>query len=376
MSILKTSVSIFSVALAIAFPAEAGRHCGWPAISHDAGASSAHSSSRDLKTSYCFKDLGTLPGDDYSYATAINDRGQVVGQSGNSQTQNEHAFIYSQANLLMIPPLSGDNAIAVTDINESAYVVGNSVDTRNFTGNNPLIYRNGLTNPIDGIHDAIPYAINNFSTIVGGQQGFGGFVTRNGKVTYLESNTIAYDVNNGGDVVGMTADEKAFIYRHGKLIEIGTVHPEDRQSAAYGVNDRSEVVGYSAQESIDDGQAFFYRKRTGMVGLGRLKDNDAYSVAVGVNDCGHVVGFSGSNFNFYDIAGLSAFIFANGRMTDLNAVAATPSGVTITAASQINNRGQIVGRGSINGRLHALLLTPKHDRQRCGEPDDEEWSLR
>jgi probable HAF family extracellular repeat protein len=190
-------------------------------------------------------------------------------------------------------------------------------------------------------------------------------------VTYVGNNTIAYDVNNKGDAVGMV-DQKAFIYRQGKLIEIGTVRPEDRQSAAYGVNDRSDVVGYSAQESINDGQAFLYRERTGVVGLGRLKDTDAYSVAVSVNDCGHVVGFSGSNVNFYAVTGLSAFIFANGRMTDLNAVALNASGVKMTAASGINDRGQIVGRGLNDGRLHAFVLTPKHDRQRCGESDDEE----
>jgi hypothetical protein len=58
-----------------------------------------------------------------------------------------------------IPPLSGDDAIAVTDINDSAYVVGNSANTQSFTGNNPLIYTNGATTQVPGIQDAIPYAI-------------------------------------------------------------------------------------------------------------------------------------------------------------------------------------------------------------------------
>ncbi|PHM06141.1 hypothetical protein [Nostoc sp. 'Peltigera malacea cyanobiont' DB3992] len=30
----------------------------------------------------------------------------------------------------------------------------------------------------------------------------------------------------------------------------------------------------------------------------------------------------------------------------------------MTAASAINNNGQIVGRGAVNGELHAFLLTP------------------
>jgi probable HAF family extracellular repeat protein len=370
---------VFFVALAVTAPmrTEAGRTCNLPAALWHADEATSNSTSHHHKPAYCFRDLGTLPGDDESYATSINDRGEVVGASRYSKTQVDHAFLYRKGKLLRIPPLPGDDSIAVTDINNAGEVVGNSVNTEHFTSNNPLRYKNGMTLPISGIRDAIPYAINDFGAIVGGEQGFGGFIVRNGRITYLGKNTVAYNVNNRGKVVGITANLKAFVYSDGKLTELGTLIPGDRYSDAAGVNERGEVVGTSG---TSHGQAYLYRERTGMVGLGRLKDTDAYSVALAINDCGHVVGLSGSNVNFYDLAGLSAFIFASGQMTDLNAVASTPSGSTLTAASAINNRGQIVGRGSIGGQLHAFLLTPRpgeaggrdnDDGSRCSDGGDD-----
>jgi probable HAF family extracellular repeat protein len=48
-------------------------------------------------------------------------------------------------------------------------------------------------------------------------------------------------------------------------------------------------------------------------------------------------------------------------MVDLNDLIARDSGWLLLEATQINNRGEVVGTGSINGENHAFLLTPEND---------------
>ena len=45
-------------------------------------------------------------------------------------------------------------------------------------------------------------------------------------------------------------------------------------------------------------------------------------------------------------------------MRDLNATLPADSGWTLEKAKAINNRGQIIGSGTLNGQAHMFLLTP------------------
>jgi probable HAF family extracellular repeat protein len=103
-----------------------------------------------------------------------------------------------------------------------------------------------------------------------------------------------------------------------------------------------------------------------MVGLGTLKYNDLYSVATDINEFSVVVGFSGENPNFYATAGLRAFIYADGQMRDLNTLLSSPVDMTLTSATAINDRGEIVGRGTRHDRLHAFVLRPRQENE-CRE---------
>jgi probable HAF family extracellular repeat protein len=56
-----------------------------------------------------------------------------------------------------------------------------------------------------------------------------------------------------------------------------------------------------------------------------------------------------------------AFIYADGAVSDLNDLIPPDSGVTLEAATAINNAGQIVGytfTGGVDPKPHAFLLTP------------------
>ncbi|MEH2357151.1 DUF3466 family protein [Nostoc sp.] len=304
---------------------------------------------------YSVTDLGNLAGEAYSYATDINDSGEVaINTLGRS-------FLYSNGSLKTISPLPGDNQLAVTGINNLGQVVGNSGNSNNFTGNNPFLYTNGLTQPLP-IQDAIPYAINNRTQVVGGASGLGPFLYGDGVATSIGTpGTVAYGLNNLGQAVGILNSGRAFLYENGQTTNLGTL-PSDTYSQANDVNDSGQVVGSSGLTGVNDSRAFVYTSSTGLQDLGRLRPTDLFSTGLGINNLGQVVGFSGTNNNFFaaDGNGLRAFLYSDKTLYDLNNLIAPSSegGFTLTAASAINNNGQIVGRGAVNGELHAFLLTP------------------
>ena len=304
---------------------------------------------------YSVTDLGALTGQAFSYATGINDSGEVAI---NSLT---NSFFYSNGLLKKISPLPGDNQLGVTGINNLGQVVGNSVGRNNFTGNNPFLYSNGITQPLS-IQNAIPYAINDRTQIVGGASGLGPFLYSDGIATSIGTpGNVAYSLNNLGQVVGILNSNTAFLYENGQTTNLGTL-PDDAYSVANDINDSGQVVGGSGLIGVDDGRAFLYSSSTGLQDLGTLRPTDLFSLAVGINNLGQVVGFSGTNNDFYttDGNGLRAFLYSDNTLYDLNDLIAPGSnpGFTLTAASAINNNGQIVGRGAVNGELHAFLLTP------------------
>lgn len=324
----------------------------------------------DAASLYSITDLGALTGNSFSYASGINDSGQVILNSG---FEDSHAFVYSSNQLTEISPLPGDDAIAVSGINNFGQIVGNSV--KSTTGNNNVfIYSNGITQSL-GV-EGIPYAINDSGQVVGGTGGGGifpelafpygaAFLYSGGTTsilnTNLETNYIAYGMNNLGKAVGIFGSpSRAFSYDDGLITDLGTL-PGDNYSSAEDINDLDQIVGVSAPSGVNDGTAFLYSTATGMTSLGRLYPDDTYSVALGINNKGQVVGWSGYNPSFYSDSGIgiSAFLYSNNVMQDLNSLIATDSEFVITQAQAINERGQIAGAGVVNGELHAVLLTPQ-----------------
>ncbi|WP_414517195.1 DUF3466 family protein [Nostoc sp. PCC 9305] len=305
---------------------------------------------------YSVTDLGALTGDANSYASDINDSGEVAINS----LYSSNSFFYSNGSLKTISPLPGDNQLGVADINNLGQVVGNSVNSNKYTGNNPFLYSNGLTQPLP-IQDAIPYAINDRTQVVGGAS-TGTFLYSDGVTTTIGTpGTVAYGLNNLGQAVGILNSGRAFLYENGQTTNLGTL-PGDTYSQANDVNDLGQVVGSSGLTGVNDSRAFVYSSSTGLQDLGRLRPTDLFSTGLGINNLGQVVGFSGTNNNFFaaDGNGLRAFLYSDQTLYDLNNLIAPSSkgGFTLTAASAINNNGQIVGRGAVNGELHAFLLTP------------------
>jgi probable HAF family extracellular repeat protein len=330
----------------------------------DARASDDHSILTDAQTgnrhsAYCLKDIGTLPGNDYSFATGINNQGEIIGDSGSS------SFLYRNGSLLRIEPLPGDDSSSVFSMNDLGMAVGSSAKIGYSTETRPFVYSRGEIRPISGIDDGIAYGINKSGQIVGAARGFGPFFYGEGRMVSLgKEGGAAYGINNKGHVVGRTDTDRAFMYRDGKMTELGTL-PGHSYSSAQAINDKGQVVGISAPTGMSDARAFLYPSNGEMVGLGTLESDDLYSVATDINESGVIVGFSGINTDFYATSGLRAFIYADGKMTDLNTLVYQCFEMTLTAATSTNDRGEIVGRGSRHNRLHAFVLRPRQKNEPC-----------
>lgn len=177
-----------------------------------------------------------------------------------------------------------------------------------------------------------------------------------------------FGINNSGQVVGnsFTAGDK---YIHAfmtgpngvGMTDLGTLDGNDR-SAAIGINDSGQVAGYSynANGSYPDGpyHAFITGPNgIGMTSLGAMGGD--WSYASGINNLGQVVGVAG--YNPY-ASHANSFIYSDGVMVNLSYLdAVIQAGWTGLYASAINDNGQIVGSGILNGVVQAFLLSSADD---------------
>ena len=127
------------------------------------------------------------------------------------------------------------------------------------------------------------------------------------------------------------------------MTDLGTLGGND--SSAFDINNSEQIVGF-AKTSSGLYHAFLYQDSV-MHDLGLIDGDQNY--AYGINDLGQIVGHSNTP---------NAFLYSNGTMFSLNDLIDPASGWQLEHAFDINNHGQIVGYGYINGAQHAYLLTP------------------
>jgi probable HAF family extracellular repeat protein len=226
--------------------------------------------------------LPPFPGGYNSYAAAANDHGEVVGWAENGvhdptcdpafQVLQFRAAIWGpDGEMQELPPLPGDSTSAATAINDKGQVVGISgacgIAIGGVSAAHAVLWENGI--PIDignlgGLTWNTPTAINERGTIVG------------------------FSLPAGQDG---TTNYEAFVWtKEGGMKSLGKP-PGDTQSAAFGVNDREQIVGLSR------GGPYVIR----------------------------------------------ALLWENGLMTDINELT-LPGSPFLLYANDINNRGEIVGQ--------------------------------
>jgi probable HAF family extracellular repeat protein len=294
------------------------------------------------------RDLGTLGGT-LSLASSANDRGEVVGAALNTVsdpwlqgpssflssffffpgTTQAHAFLWERGSIQDLGTLGGPDSVAAI-VNESGQVAGTS-----FTDSAP--------NSTTGIPTVHPFlweqgAMRDLGTLGG-------------------TNSLSNYLNSRGEVVGWTtlagdASRHAFLWHKGFLEDLGTAGGVN--SEAWAVNDAGEVVGradFSA--SSTDHHAFLW-KRGVMTDLS-TPEGQPCSTAYSINSRGGIVGDSG----VCGVGGVGWLWENGGPIVALQTLISPPSDITVTGATFINDRGEIVAGGILpNGDEHAILLVP------------------
>jgi probable HAF family extracellular repeat protein len=160
--------------------------------------------------------------------------------------------------------------------------------------------------------------------------------------TFGGKSSIAYAVNSSGQIVGSAQSKDnrrhAFLYENGKMLDLGTLGGNYGEAVA--INSSSQIVGYS-----DTGSGFhaFLYDHGKMHDLGTLGGQTSH--AMGINGSGLIVGDSDviiQNPLAVDSGALGrhAFAYSGGKMRDLAGI--------VSAASAVNDSGQIVGSAMFN----------------------------
>jgi probable HAF family extracellular repeat protein len=294
-------------------------------------------------------DLKTLPEGGYqSWPTAVNRRGEVVGEATNTIPDSNsmwtqfgysyqvRAFLWDkQMGMQDLGTLSGGTNATAALITERGQVVGAS-----YTSSNP-----NLDNLCNG------YPLTTGSFIWDKKNGMKDLGNLGGA-----SCTLPYGLNNRGQVVGGSdvpgEFQHPFVWDAATgMTDLGT--PDGGYGVAQGINEHGEVVGFGSNGVF---HALVWRKRGGKwrtTDLGTMGSN--CSAALSINESGQVVGTSGDSCR-----PVVAFLWEHGGSpADLNTLVSPNSGLQLFEALRINNRGEIAVNGKdADGNNHAVLLIP------------------
>jgi probable HAF family extracellular repeat protein len=225
--------------------------------------------------------LPPFPGGHSSYATGVNNRGQIVGWAENDvhdptcnpsfQILQFRAAIWQpDGRMQELPPLAGDSTSAATAINDYGQVVGISGDC--------------------------------------------------------------------GIAVGSVSAKHAVLWENGVPIDLGNIGG-NAWNTPTAINNLGTIVGFAntAPGAARSYEAFIWTKAGGMKSLGKFSDA-LRSAAFGINEKGQVVGLAVGGGPF----GIRPVLWQNNTMTDLNSLAVSGSPYMLLAGD-INQNGVIIG---------------------------------
>jgi probable HAF family extracellular repeat protein len=320
-------------------------------------------------------------GGDVSFARAINNRGEVVGES-RTKFGEIHAFLWKAGRMRDLGTLGGGVSRALA-INDSGAIVGWAA-TRSTKPSisHAFVWTNGRMIDLwsGKSHSSFAVAINNLGVIGGTytdkdgiQRGCywdaQGTHQLGGQGTY---GTEVKAIDDHGNIVGVAVLSPsrigdACIWRQGRLTPL-PVRSSTMSSVAMAISQRGVIVGW-----IEDTEG----NKPGMWQLGELTSFQGRNLlrgkAFSLNDSGltmfQALGVSGGGANSVNSQGIivgtidtggesRAAAWVNGRLIDLRNAVAGAHNWTLEQATCINSKGHLVGWGTYSGKRRAFLLTP------------------
>jgi probable HAF family extracellular repeat protein len=301
--------------------------------------------------------LPTLGGTGLSFGYDINDAGQVVGSGYTSDNAAEHAFLWTPGQGMRDLGTLGGTSSGASAVNNAGQVVGQS--GRPTGGSHAFLWT-----PSGGMQDlgsawwgggplgveaeaakSGAVDINDAGHIVGWSELFDSplgpylhaILWRPALADYGAGwrTSVASGINNAGQVVGSSETStrqgiQAFLVTPGQpMQDLGTLGGPTSHASA--VNDAGQVVGWSSTAPGAPSHAFLFTPGQGMQDLGTLAGANE-SQAIDINAAGQVVGWSTGGGE------VRAFLWTmSGGMEDLYPITG------IRWAQAINNHGQVVG---------------------------------
>jgi probable HAF family extracellular repeat protein len=232
--------------------------------------------------------LPTLGGN-YSYGTAANNLGQVVGWAETAtpdsscvppQVLDYNAVVWGprKGEVHELPTLAGDAIAGAAQINDNGDVVGFSGVCGVPTGAvaaHAVLWRNGSVfnlRGLGGVMNNVAFAINNAGQIAGQSDPPGDQTThavlwqknlQNGEYAAIDLGALpgdvyssAEDINAQGQVVGVSCDAnsycRAFLWDKGVMMDLNSLIPSDSPlylTYSGGINDRGEIAGSACVQS-------------------------------------------------------------------------------------------------------------------------------
>ena len=353
-------------------------------------------------------DLGTLPGGNRSQAISINARGWIAGGSTTGEFDpltgllQFHTALWTDTEIIDLGTLGdGRNSVAV-HVSNGGQIVGFSTvnttpDPFSFGGASihPFIWQNGAMRDLGtlGGPDALasPGCANERSGLVTGFSFINStpnpdtgaltahaFLWQDGKMTDIptlggtlvsgEVDVGALCVNNRGQVAGastLPGDSvfHPFLWDRGVLTDLGTLGGSI--GTVGWLNDGGDVVGDADTANDESFHATLWKK--GVINdLGTLP-GDCVSSASAINSNDQIVGES---FNC-DTNTLRAVLWDKRSIVDLNTLIPANSSLELFDATNINDRGEIAGRGlpagcdDVHFCGHVFLLIPCDNDATC-----------
>ncbi|MEV2236611.1 hypothetical protein [Micromonospora sp. NPDC049891] len=191
------------------------------------------------RADYRAVDLGTLGGDS-SYATAMNDRGDVVGRAQGADGIYR-GFLWRHGRMIDL------GAFSPTDVNDRGQVVGVRDD-----GPGAYVWHRGIFRPL-GEPFTWPVAINDRGQVVG-HTDTGPVLWTNGRARPLPLGQVS-DINERGQVAGGVYVPDGFhaaLWHRGRVTDLGA-GPFNR-SNTYALNDHGWAIGWQfSAEQVERG---------------------------------------------------------------------------------------------------------------------------